>query len=351
MVFLALSATSAVLLAALAVVLWVRRPPAPLWPIGFACQVFALLWVVGDLWASNARSVPEKQLAFVVLFSGSLLIPPAWLETTRRYVRMHGLSRPWLASRWATLPLWLGGALWLMAVTNVWHGQFVTPVLDGRNVYHWGISTAFYVHYAVGGATAALCAWAALHHTSPAMRRKFLLLMGATLAPAAANLLHLRLPGWPREDTTALGLGVASVIVLYGILRVRLFSPMPASVAQVLRRVSVGLLLVDRGGRLVAWNPAAQRLLGGIDLEPDMRLLRELARVLRAGDERQRLRSSRELTGLLTGDAATTGPHVFRFAGSGDERWLEIVDNAVADWTAEDRRRLFVENAKRVYRL
>lgn len=32
-------------------------------------------------------------------------------------------------------------------------------------------------------------------------------------------------------------------------------------------------------------------------------------------------------------------------------RWVEVVERAVADWSAADRRRLFVENAERVYRL
>ncbi|MGI9590731.1 MAG: two-component system sensor histidine kinase NtrB, partial [Myxococcota bacterium] len=82
--------------------------------------------------------------------------------------------------------------------------------------------------------------------------------------------------------------------------------------------------MVDRGGRLVAWNPAAERLLGGLELQPDMRLLHELARVLKNGDDRTRLRSSRELADILTGEAEPGTSHVFRYAGTGEERWLEF---------------------------
>ncbi len=35
----------------------------------------------------------------------------------------------------------------------------------------------------------------------------------------------------------------------------------------------------------------------------------------------------------------------------GYEGWVEVVDHAVAGWSAEDRRAFFVENAKRVYRI
>jgi len=108
--FLILSAVSGLLLVAIAILLWVRRPPAPLWPIAFACQVFALLWVGGDLWATHAHTPDEKQLALFVLFSGSLLLPAAWWTTARRYVVSHGLGRAWMRSRWARLPVWFAAA-------------------------------------------------------------------------------------------------------------------------------------------------------------------------------------------------------------------------------------------------
>ena len=76
MPFWLISAASALLLAGLAVLMWFRRPPAPLWPIAFACQIFALLWVVGDLWASHAGSLGQKQIALAILFTGSLFAHP-----------------------------------------------------------------------------------------------------------------------------------------------------------------------------------------------------------------------------------------------------------------------------------
>jgi hypothetical protein len=67
------STASALLLASLAILLWLRRPPPPLWPVLFACHVFAFLWVVGDVWATRATSLVEKQIALTVLFTGTTL--------------------------------------------------------------------------------------------------------------------------------------------------------------------------------------------------------------------------------------------------------------------------------------
>jgi PAS domain S-box-containing protein len=320
-VFLLLAAASAVLLAALAVLLWLRRPPAALWPIVFFCQIFALLWVVGDLWATNARSVAEKQVAFVVLFSGSLPLAAAWWVTARRYVVAHGLGQAWMASRWTALPVWFAGATWLLAVSNAWHGQFLTPVVDAANDYHWGIMLAFGGNYSLALATVTLCTWAAGRHPSPDVRRRMTILALATLAPVVANIVHLNLPGWPREDPTALGLGLSSAAILYGVFRERLFSPLPVAVEEILRRDPAGLLVLDRGGRLLTWNPAAAVLLEGLSLEPDLRMVHELARRLERRDG-ERLRSSRALTERLTEE--TEERRVFRDAGAGEERWLEI---------------------------
>jgi signal transduction histidine kinase len=322
MAFWVLSAACALLLAGLAVVLWVRRPPAPLWPIAFACQILALLWVVGDLWASHAASLFQKQLALALLFTGSLWIAAAWWETTRRYVVWHGLARRWMRSRWARLPLWLAGFSWLFALTNPWHGQLMEPVLGARNEYRWGLYALAYWNWGVTLATFALCAWAARRHTSSEVRSKMRLLALATLAPLIASLAHSFAPRLPREDITALGLGLASATVIYGITRVRLFSLLPVALHEILRRDPDGVLLLDRGGRLLLWNPAAEKLLETLLLEPDMPLFDVLAKRLEAEPGGPRLSGAHELTELLT-QSGECRP-VFRYVGWGGERWLRL---------------------------
>jgi len=320
--FWILPAGCALVLALLAAVLWYRRPAQPLWPILFACQLLALCWVVGDLWASHAASLPEKQLALGLLFVGSLGLPAAWWETTRRYVAWHGLGRDGLTSAWARLPLAVAAASWLFFVTNPWHGQVMGPVLGARNEYFWGIYVVTGWNWVLAMATLGVGVWAALRHSAGEVRAKMAVLAAATAAPLLLNVVHFTVPGVPREDTTAIGLGLSSVMVIYGILRVRLFNLMPVGLHEILRRDPNGMLLVDRDGRLVFWNPAAEKLLETFLLEPDMQLFDILAPRLEDAETGERLRDAQELREALT--SSPDARPLFRYAGWGGRRWLRL---------------------------
>jgi PAS domain-containing protein len=323
-VWWAVSSASALLLAALAVFLWLRRPPVPIWPAVFRCQLYALLWVLGDIWATHAQTPLGKQIALVVLFSGSLALPAAWFLTVRHYVAAHGLERRWMRSRLAYLPTVWAGLSWLFMLTDPWHGQFATAVVQGANQYHWGANLAFYVNHAIALATMALALWAARRHRDPDVRLKMGILAAATLAPGAANAFHLLTSYGPRLDPAALGLGLGSAAILYGIYRRRLFNPLPVALPELIRRDPNGLMVLDRGGRLIMWNPAAERLLEGFALEPDLRVLRALAWRLSEPGSGSRLRSSRELTALLTDEPPGSRHHVFEYRGGGESRWLRL---------------------------
>jgi signal transduction histidine kinase len=319
-----LSAGCALLLAALGVVLWVRRPPPVLWPILLIGQLCALVWVLADLWASHATTLLEKEIALTLLFTSSIAIPPLWWESTRRYVLWQGLERPWMHSRWARLPFWVAAAGWLLAVTNPWHGQFMEPVVGGRNQYRWGLKVVGNAHYGIVLATFALCVWAALQHGTREVRRKMAILAGATLAPLVTSLLHVYARVGPREDTVAIGLGLGSLTIIYGVTRKGLFNLLPVGLHEILRRDPSGVLLLDRGGRLLLWNPAAEKMLESILFEPDMPLLRVLAQGLEDGRSGERLGSSEDLTEILTEEDVGTGEPLFRYVGGGGDRWLRL---------------------------
>ncbi len=319
-----LSASSALVMAGVAVFLWLRRPPAPLWPIAFVCQLLALLWVLGDLWACHATSLPEKQIALAVLYSGGIPIAAAWWTTARRYVAAHGLGRPWMDTPWALLPAWYAAAAWLLMITNPWHGQFFSTVVGEPSEHHWGATTAFYANYAIVIATFALCAWAARLHASPDVRRKMGILAVASVAPVVAHVFHLASPNAAHEDATAIGLGLASAAILYGVYRKRLFNPLPVALPEILRRDPAGLLLLDRGGQLLMWNPAAERLLEGIPLEPDIRLLPALARQLENAEGDGRPSDTDLFARILEPEPAGSEQRVFRYVGGSGERWLQL---------------------------
>jgi signal transduction histidine kinase/ActR/RegA family two-component response regulator len=319
-----LPAASALLLAGLAVCLWIRRPTAPLWPALLACHLFALLWVVGDLWASRATTLAEKQIALALLFSGSIPITATWWAITRRYVVWHGFARPWLNSRWAEAPAWFAAAAWLLMITNPWHGQFLTPVLGERDAPGWGVALMAHGSFAIVVVTIALSAWATRRHPSPDVRHKMGILALASLLALVTGLLYVYVPTALRGLAVGVGLVLASAIVLYGIQRRRLFNPLPIALPELLRRDPAGTLLLDRGGRLLLWNPAAEGLLEDLPLEPELPLLHTLAWRLESARSGERMRSSQALIRMLTEEKIPTQRHVFRYVGGSAERWLQL---------------------------
>jgi PAS domain S-box-containing protein len=316
------SVASALLLAGLAVCLWLRRPPAPLWPVVFLCQIFALLWVVGDLWATTATTLPEKEIALTLLFTGAIPISVAWWTTARLYVASHGLRRPWMerrSVRW--LPPAYVGAAWLFAVTNPWHGQLMTPVVGGPNEHHFGSWLIAHVNYTIVVATFVLCVWATRRHASSDVSRRMAILAVATLAPLVTNLVHVYLRLGPRTDEVAIGLGIGSAAILYGIYRQRLFNPLPIALQEIMRRDPAGVLLLGQGGRLLYWNPAAERLLEGIALEPDLPLLPILEDRLAEEHADEGRGELWQTLGRIGGEQE---PRTVRYDSGGRERWLRL---------------------------
>lgn len=318
MPFWLVSAASALLLTALCVVLWTRRPPQPLWPIALACQLFALIWVIGDLWSSHATGMTEKEVALAVLFTGSIALPPLWFETSRRYVVWLGLSRPWMLSPWARLPLAFAALAWVFMLANPWHGQFIGPVVGGPNRYEWGVSVVAWTLWGVTLATSALCAWAAFRHTKRRVRRKMATLSLATLAPLVTNFIHAHLPDGPRVDPVAIGLALTSLVVIHGITSSRLFDLAPVALHELLRRDPTGVLLLDDEGRLLLWNPAAEKLFEGVSFEPDLPVVQVLSDWLR---EDEATDSDHSLWDEL---ANPSGPRLYRYLAGGDDAWRRV---------------------------
>ena len=66
------------------------------------------------------------------------------------------------------------------------------------------------------------------------------LLAVAGVAPAFGNLYHHFAPASALEDETSIGLLVSILVLVYGVLRERLFNPLPVAVAEILLRLFLG---------------------------------------------------------------------------------------------------------------
>jgi signal transduction histidine kinase/CheY-like chemotaxis protein len=317
------SAVALVILAGLCVFLFVRRPPAPLWPVALLCQVAALIWVSGDLLTYFATTVTQKQLALSLLFTGSMSLPALWWATSIRYVRSHHLPWPWIHSRWAMLPTLIGALGWLAMITNPWHGLFVTPIVGGRSEYH-ALSTPFIV------ANIGMILGASVHFIGLSaqplprdVRRSALILAFSALAPLLASTVYFFSDWEIPIDPVCIGLSAACAAMIWGVYHTGLFSLLPVALPELLRHDPNGVLLIGAGGRLLHWNPAAQRILEGLRLAPELDFFSLLLPELReAGGEAAEVDGPVELALHLCQEPLHSRGHIYRLASS--DRWVRV---------------------------
>ncbi|GAF74174.1 unnamed protein product, partial [marine sediment metagenome] len=110
-----LNVQTAVFFAALAVFVYLRRPPLPLWPSLFYALVCMMLWSVGELGTVYAPTVAWKQAALVVLYSGSIFLSPACWITAFRFAEAHDKPFRWARPALIRASLWIAIVLWLAA--------------------------------------------------------------------------------------------------------------------------------------------------------------------------------------------------------------------------------------------
>lgn len=317
------SAFAVVILSGMCLFLSARRPPVPLWPVALLCQIAALVWVGGDLLTYFATTVSQKQLALFVLFSGSLSLPALWWVTSILYVRSHYLPWRWTQSQWVMLPAVAGVLGWLAMITNPWHGLFVTPLVGERSEYH-ALSTPFIVANIglILGASLVFTGLA-LQPVSRDVRRSALILAFSAFAPLLATTIYFFSDWQIPIDPVCIGLVAACGAMLWGVYHTGLLSLLPVALPEVLRHDPNGVLLVGPGGRLLFWNPAAERLLQGLRLAPELDFFGVLLPELRdASGERPDVADPVELADRLCQEPQHSRGHVYRVTTS--DRWVRV---------------------------
>lgn len=278
-----LNVQTAVSFAALAVFVYLRRPPFPLWPSLFFALVCMTLWSVGELGTVYAPTRAWKHAALVVLYAGSIFLAPACWVTAFRFAEVHDKPFRWARPALIHAPLWLGLVFWLALATNAWHGAFLTPVVGAPNQHHW----LWWIAVAVGFSELfAVCAlYAVLRYRvrdSAHLRSQATIILVASLLPLL-TITAQSLTGpwqWP-VDLGLLAGWLMSLLFVVGIYRTRLFDLSPVALREVMKGDPSGVLLANDNGRLLVANPAAKTIFGGLPLTPDADLAQALAPRLR----------------------------------------------------------------------
>jgi signal transduction histidine kinase len=257
------------------------RVPAPL----RAFALCAASWALGDLVAQVAPDLLWKQLGLALLYTGAIFVPPLWWILALRWAAERGAA-PWLRP-----PLWTWGPfafatlMWVVMLTNPWHGLFLEPVVGGRNLYHplWWVMAV--PSYALILAALALELQALRPPNTPRVRRQAACMIAASGGTLVANWSYVA--GLTDASYATIPLLLTGGVILgVGMLREGLFGVLPVALPVITSHDPDGLLVVRPDGRLIHANPRAGAILAPLVLMAERPILPALARRLTRPDAR-----------------------------------------------------------------
>ena len=225
-----------------------------LWAVSYALQIASTTEATAILWA-NVNHI------------AAAAVPVAWIAFALQYT-----GRDRFVTRYTVGALSIPGAIYLVLVwTNPAHGLIResrgleavagTPLLLLDQTF----GPAFYAHAAYGYAlmAAGVVLFAQLLTWVPSVYRRqvWLLLVGALAAMVTNVSFHAGVYAPQRLDLTAFSFVVTGVLFAIALYRYRLLDLAPVAREFVVDTLTEGVVVVDRDGRIVDYNPAAGEIL------------------------------------------------------------------------------------------
>ena len=243
---------------------WDRRKVAG--GIYFTLLMFAVAeWSTTLALEMLSPDIPSKIFWGRLQYVGIVGCAPLWLLFVAGYTRSDQWTRNWKAAT-----IWIVPALVLgLVASNEWHGLIwskITPVItDGFLVlvYENGPGALFSAAYSylLVIVSCTLLVFA-MFRCSAIYRRQIWVLLCCTLIVMIGDVVDLAgfnpLPG---VDLTPIALGAAGILIFEGAIRYRLLDLAPVVYNNLYTTMNVGIIALDPAGRIIEFNPAAQRFL------------------------------------------------------------------------------------------
>jgi signal transduction histidine kinase len=301
-----------------------RLPRTRIRPPVHAFVLSGVLWAVGDLLADVASTLAAKQLGIAVLYTGAIFMPALWWALALRWSEEVEAGLPLQAPAWSRLPLCWAGAMWLVMITNPWHGAFLIPVVGGRNLYQPLWYAMALPNYALILAALAIEVDVARRVARQAMRRQAAYLVAASGVTLLGNLTYVM--AITPFNLTLVVLSVSGALLLVGMAREGLFGVLPVALPAIAADHPDGLVVTGPEGDVRYANRRAHALLEPLVLRVDRPLHETLSD--------SRLRADLELPSATgSQDAwwrALSAPEgvLFRMSAA-TPRWLSLSASSV----------------------
>lgn len=241
------------------------RGAAVLWGAVLA----GVAWMVGDVLADSAPDLAWKQIALAIMYTGTIAVPPLWWTVVVHWAEDVEPTRPRTPRLWIRIPIYWSVLMWIVMLTNPWHGAFIEPALgSGQNVYHvlWFFMAG--PAFVLGIATLALEVNVLQRTQRSAVRRQALLLMGSGFVALGGNLTYVT--GIAPFNPTVLTLSLAGVLLVVGIARDGLFGAVPVALSAIVANDPDGVVVTGADGHIEFANTRAEELMSPIALRRDV---------------------------------------------------------------------------------
>lgn len=207
-----------------------------------------------------------KEGFYILKYFGIMMMLAGFLWFTLEYTgRKSRVLRGWL-----TFTVLVCIMIWLLVATNsLHHGFYSNPHLEIYQsfvVMGYQPGPAFYVFVIYTSLTALACLGLLMDYffrTHFYRRQQVLILLLGALLPLLTGIhLFLTPTPWRNLHITSLTFAVSVPILSLGVFRYRMLDVVPEVRTLILEAMDDSVMVINRAGRIVDLNPAAERFLG-----------------------------------------------------------------------------------------
>lgn len=250
----------------------IRRRPATPGGTAFASLLWTIgAWIFANVCEKSVGPLDQKLFFSYMQYVLSTILAATWYLFACQYTGQSKMAPRGLLALLVAAPVLVAVVCW----TNGWH-EWISydarlrpvdlgpwwPSTTSERTYgpaFWGIASYCYLLLAAGG----LIVLEYILRSAPWFRTQGLLLLDAMLAPLTLNILFVfGVRPLDNLDLTPFGFAITSLIGAWAILREGAFDLWPIARDIVLTEMPDAVFVLDRFGRLIDANAAAERLMG-----------------------------------------------------------------------------------------
>lgn len=298
----------------LACLVYVHRPPRPLWPSLFFVYFFAFIWTAGEIYTSfHALEPASYHIGLMIYYAGLLMAIPTWWVFSFAFASHLGHPFTHRSPLIRYTPYGIAAVFWIILATNPLHGKYLVPIIGDRNEYRviWYVSTA--VNYLLLLAVIANFAHLRWRTGRSAFGSQVTILLAATLLPVIGNVIYIGRLVDINFDPTVSMFAISGILFFIGIYRNRLFALSPIALQHVIQNERDGILILDSRFRLLHSNPAAKRFFDQDELSPFSNVLQILIKRVHPENAPEKAILQDEILRILENDRRKGSNTVFRY--------------------------------------